>query len=105
MKTLLITALIIIQSSWVLAQTYPTIYVRHENAKFYKQPAYRADVISLLQLTYQVQLVRKFNERWLIVKVNVQPGYVEHWNVTKKQSRQKNKPSSHLPLIVVEQKN
>ncbi|QNF32881.1 hypothetical protein HUW51_09100 [Adhaeribacter swui] len=105
MKKLLITALIIIQTGWVLAQTYPTIYVRHQNAKLYQQPACRAEVISLLQLTDQVQLVRKFNERWLIVKVNGQPGYVERWNVTKKQSRQKNKPSSNLPLIVVEQKN
>ncbi|RDC65957.1 hypothetical protein [Adhaeribacter pallidiroseus] len=105
MKKLWITALIIIQTGWVLAQTYPTIYVRHENAKFYKQPAYRAEVMGLLQLTDQVQMVRKFNDRWVIVKVNGQPGYVERWNVTKKLSRQKRKSTSNVPLIVVEKQN
>lgn len=105
MKKLLITALVLIQTGWVLAQTYPTIYVRQGNAKFYKQPAYRAEVIGLLKLTDQVQFVRKFNDRWVIVKVKGQPGYVERWNVTKKLSRQKKQSSPNLPLIVVEKQD
>ncbi len=110
MKKLVLIILISLQASWVWAQEAPvtpeapTIYVRNEDAKVYKQPAYQAEVLQVLKLNDPIQMVRKFDDRWVIVKVNGQPGYVERWNITTKKSRQKNNNiEEELPVAPSEQ--
>ncbi|PSR55733.1 hypothetical protein AHMF7605_20605 [Adhaeribacter arboris] len=110
MKKLVLIILVSLRASWLIAQEapiapkVPTIYVRNENAKVYKQPAYQAEVLQVLKLSDPIKMVRKFDDRWIIVKVNGQSGYVERWNITTKKSRQRNKNSDEdLPVAPTEQ--
>ncbi|PSR52169.1 hypothetical protein AHMF7605_00850 [Adhaeribacter arboris] len=111
MKKLVLIILVSLQVSWLVAKETPTtpeaptIYVRNENAKVYKQPAYKAEVLQVVKLSDPIQMVRKFDDRWIIVKVNGQSGYIERWNITTKKSHQRNKNynQDQLPVAPTEQ--
>ncbi|RDC63211.1 SH3 domain-containing protein [Adhaeribacter pallidiroseus] len=85
MKKLLLSLVLFIQLGFVMAhdnKPVMVVQVKNENVKMFQQAGTSTPVIYTITTEDRVELIRKWNTHWTMVKVNDKVGYVLHSELT-----------------------
>lgn len=85
MKKLIFTFALIIQAGFLFAANDKAIaaQARQDNVKMYQQPGTCTTILKSLSTNDKIEVIRRYNEQWTIVKVDGQAGYVLHSEIGK----------------------
>ncbi len=90
MKKLLLSFALLVQFGFVMAQdNKPTMVVqaKYDHAKVFQQAGTSTPVIETLTTTDQVELIRRWNANWAMVKVNGKVGYMVYSELTNQKAK------------------
>ncbi len=95
MKKLLLSLALLVQFGLVMAQdNKPTMVVqaKYDQAKVFQQAGTSTPVIETLTTTDQVELIRRWNANWAMVKVNGKVGYMVYSELTYLKAKPQQQP-------------
>ncbi|RDC63956.1 SH3 domain-containing protein [Adhaeribacter pallidiroseus] len=79
MKKLLLSFALLVQVGFAMAadkNPYMVVQVRNDQVKMFQQPGTSTPIVETLTTADRVELVRKWNAHWALVKVNAKVGYI-----------------------------
>ncbi|MDQ4139985.1 MAG: SH3 domain-containing protein [Bacteroidota bacterium] len=85
MKKLLFSLVLIAQLGFAMADNKTpamVVQARYENIKMFMQPGTSTPVIETITTADRVELIKKWNTHWALVKVNDKVGYVVYSELT-----------------------
>jgi uncharacterized protein YgiM (DUF1202 family) len=85
MKKLILSLVLFVQLGFVMAEDNKPVMVvqaKNENVKMFQQAGTSTPVIHTITTEDRVELIRKWNTNWSMVRVNDKVGYVLHSELT-----------------------
>ncbi|QMU26931.1 hypothetical protein [Adhaeribacter radiodurans] len=85
MKKLLLSLMLIAQLGFAMADNKTpgmVVQAKYENIKMFMQPGTSTPIIETITIADRVELIRKWNSHWALVKVNDKVGYVVYSELT-----------------------
>ena len=85
MKKLLLSLVLMIQLGFAMAndnKPVMVVQVKNDQVKMFQQAGTSTPIIYTIMTNDQVELIRKWNANWTMVKVNDKVGYVLHSELT-----------------------
>jgi uncharacterized protein YgiM (DUF1202 family) len=97
MKKLLLSFALLVQFGFVMAQEnkpVTLVQAKYDNAKVFQQAGTSTAVIETLTTTDQVELIRRWNANWAMVKVNGKVGYMVYSELTYRKAKPQQQPGT-----------
>ena len=85
MKKLLLSLALLVQFGLAIADNKTpvmAVQVKNDNVKMFLQPGTSTPIIETISTADKVELIRKWNANWALVKVNDKVGYVVYSELT-----------------------
>jgi uncharacterized protein YgiM (DUF1202 family) len=95
MKQLILSFALFVQFGFVMAQANKPgmlVQAKYDNAKVFQQAGTSTAVIETLTTTDQVELIRRWNSHWALVKVNGKVGYMVYSELTYRKAKAQPEP-------------
>ena len=90
MKKLLLSFALLVQVGFVIADNKKplmVVQVRNEQVKMFLQPGTSTPVLESLSTNDRVELIKKWNSNWALVRVNDKVGYILYSELTNLQAK------------------